>query len=551
MEIAVLSDIHGNYEALRSCVEYALERNIKTFVFLGDYVGELAKPQRVLQYLYELREKYQCQFIRGNKEQYFIDYESNGATGWEPNHSTTGFLYYAYENLTKRDLQFFQDMKTVDVLSFGGLEDVTICHGSPRKINENLYPGESNTFEVMEQSKTRLILYGHIHRQRKLTHKGISLLNPGAVGLSLEAAGKAQFMILHGKEGLWKEEFVSLHYDSEKEISLLFEEHLDQMAPYWCKLTVHALREGQSDASPANVLFRAMEICKERDGECIWPAIPEECWKAAYEEFFGKEELQSFDASRDVKKYAFPECLSKEMIYESFWMSMYRDKVRMSDGSLIEQYHRVHVPNDSVCVVVMNEEDEILLIRSKRYTTGRMEWEIPAGGINPGECQEEAAKRECLEETGCEIEKIKYLCSMNPCNGVTDVLIHYYMARVSTKKMKGASGSVMDADISCELCASGKTGCQETVAFDENEVLEKRFVSKKEVLKMIQNNSTRSEISAFAILYALQFGECCVVKCPMYIHEKMYIGHSFVPPSKILGNPPAVSINVSLSCKNK
>ncbi len=33
MDIAVLSDIHGNYVALRRCVDFALERNIKRPLF--------------------------------------------------------------------------------------------------------------------------------------------------------------------------------------------------------------------------------------------------------------------------------------------------------------------------------------------------------------------------------------------------------------------------------------------------------------------------------------------------------------------------------------
>lgn len=45
MSIAVLSDIHGNYIALKKCLEYALHKGVNTYVFLGDYVGELAYPE--------------------------------------------------------------------------------------------------------------------------------------------------------------------------------------------------------------------------------------------------------------------------------------------------------------------------------------------------------------------------------------------------------------------------------------------------------------------------------------------------------------------------
>ena len=48
MKIAVLSDIHGNFEALKACVSYALEKGVTTFWFLGDYLGEFAYPQRTI-----------------------------------------------------------------------------------------------------------------------------------------------------------------------------------------------------------------------------------------------------------------------------------------------------------------------------------------------------------------------------------------------------------------------------------------------------------------------------------------------------------------------
>lgn len=67
MDLAVLSDIHGNYIALEKCVEYALSRGVKTFAFLGDYVGELAYPEKTMKMIFEMAEKYNCYFIRGRE----------------------------------------------------------------------------------------------------------------------------------------------------------------------------------------------------------------------------------------------------------------------------------------------------------------------------------------------------------------------------------------------------------------------------------------------------------------------------------------------------
>ena len=48
MLIAILSDIHGNREALEACLAHASRRPIDRFVFLGDYVGYGADPGFVI-----------------------------------------------------------------------------------------------------------------------------------------------------------------------------------------------------------------------------------------------------------------------------------------------------------------------------------------------------------------------------------------------------------------------------------------------------------------------------------------------------------------------
>ena len=82
MDIAVLSDIHGNHEALKTCVTHALNKGIKTFIFLGDYTAELAYPEKTMKFIYNMHKKYECYFIRGNKEEYWLNYLADGETGW-------------------------------------------------------------------------------------------------------------------------------------------------------------------------------------------------------------------------------------------------------------------------------------------------------------------------------------------------------------------------------------------------------------------------------------------------------------------------------------
>lgn len=296
MEIAVIADIHGNYVALKECIALCQKRGIETFFFLGDYAGELAYPEKAMDILFGLKEKYHCYFVRGNKEDYWKDYRNGGEKGWKEYDSTTGSLYYTYYQLSKKSMDFYDTLPIQQKIKIGNFPEMTICHGSPYKTNEKLLPDKERTVEIMMQNDTSVILCGHTHIQGSIEHEKRYVLNAGALGVSLFAEGKAQFMILSDdidsedaslswncKEELGiKYAFVSLSYDVERVIHDLHEAGLDKYAPCWCKVTEYLLQKG--DVAHGFVLNRTMALCKEAEGECIWPHIPEKYWEQAVEE---------------------------------------------------------------------------------------------------------------------------------------------------------------------------------------------------------------------------------------------------------------------------
>lgn len=282
MDIAVLSDIHGNYVALERCLEYAFSRNINIFFLLGDYIGELAYPERTMQILYDLSNEYQCYFVKGNKEEYWLKYRAEGEKGWKDKNSTTGALLYAYNSLNNRDLEFFAQLQPVQEIVIDKMPSIIICHGSPYKVGEKLLPDDARTIDIMNSVNSSAILCGHTHIQRKIVHNEKCVLNPGAVGMPLFSEGKTQFLILHGNDGMWSEEFISLGYDVDRVINDMHEVKLDEHAPYWSLITEYILRKGH--VSHGKILSRAMELCKEETGDCVWPDIPEKCWEQAVDE---------------------------------------------------------------------------------------------------------------------------------------------------------------------------------------------------------------------------------------------------------------------------
>ncbi len=280
MEIAVFSDIHGNYVAFEQCVEYALARNIHTFIFLGDYLGEFSYPQKTMEMIYALKEKYTCFFIKGNKEDYWINRRNDIHCEWKDGNATVGAMQYCYANQTERDIDFFQSLSISREIKFENTSSILACHGSPNRNNEKMLPDNDKTNQMIDECSCNYILCGHTHLQGVIKRGSKVVLNPGAVGVSLHSGGKAQFMLLRQNIQEWTYEFISIDYDREKVVRELRESGLEEAAPYWTQITKHLILTGE--VSHGTVLARAMNLCAE--GTATWYNVPNQYWEQAIAE---------------------------------------------------------------------------------------------------------------------------------------------------------------------------------------------------------------------------------------------------------------------------
>lgn len=290
MKIAVFSDIHANYIAFQKCLNYALEQRIDTFIFLGDYLGEFAYPQRTMDLIYSLKEQYTCFFIKGNKEDYWINRKYDEGCVWKNGNHTVGALQYCYEHMAEQDISFFESMPICQEIRLEGAAPILACHGTPYKNNEKLLPANSDTKRIMEECEQKYILCGHSHKQGAMEHAGKRVLNPGSVGVPLDSGGRTEFMILHQNAGEWEYEFVCLDYDRERVIQELKESGLEDKAPYWCQVTKQVLRTGET--SHASVLGKAMKLCNEETGDSKWYDIPDKYWEQALMEMNMKSQYK-------------------------------------------------------------------------------------------------------------------------------------------------------------------------------------------------------------------------------------------------------------------
>lgn len=119
--------------------------------------------------------------------------------------------------------------------------------------------------------------------------------------------------------------------------------------------------------------------------------------------------------------------LSGETVFDGKIMHVRRDIVELSDGS--ESFREVVDHSGGVCVLALDDEMRVLMVRQFRYPFERVLREIPAGKLECGEDPDTAAERELREETGAVAGHIERLGEIYPTPAYCGEIIRMYLAR--------------------------------------------------------------------------------------------------------------------------
>lgn len=117
---------------------------------------------------------------------------------------------------------------------------------------------------------------------------------------------------------------------------------------------------------------------------------------------------------------------TSRVVYENPWIVVREDDVTRPDGA-DGIYGYVEVRHPSVVVISLSDEGEVVPIRTDRYTLGRTNLELPAGGTD-GEDVLVAAARELREETGYAARELTALALMSQLKGVARTAQHVVIA---------------------------------------------------------------------------------------------------------------------------
>ena len=162
---------------------------------------------------------------------------------------------------------------------------------------------------------------------------------------------------------------------------------------------------------------------------------------------------------------------SSKIVWSCPWYRVRQDQIVTPDGQP-GVYNVVEHPG-AVWIVPVTTAKELVLIYSYRYTVNDYCYEIPAGGVKPGQSLADAARAELLEEVGGTAETLSYVGEFYTMNGIGDEVAHIFLATGVTL---------------------GQTSHEPT------EIIEIRPTPIEEALRMAQANEISDGPSALALL---------------------------------------------------
>ena len=164
---------------------------------------------------------------------------------------------------------------------------------------------------------------------------------------------------------------------------------------------------------------------------------------------------------------------STRPVYENPWIKVREDEALLPDGRTTT--YGVVECAECIGVLPFVDRDTVLLVGQYRYVAQGFYWEMPTGGMHPGESPEEAAQRELAEEAGREAGSLVKICDFHTSKSILRETAHLFLAH--------------------DLRPGSRPP-------DPTEFIERREFPFAEVLRMVVSGEIKDGMTVIAVLHA-------------------------------------------------
>ena len=224
MKIAVISDIHGNMQALNAVIEDITEQECDSIFVLGDYAMAGPQPREAIQFFMDKLNNKKYNMIQGNTDLMLAKYSED--------------LYDRLQDAApimadamKYDAKELDNLEKAFLLTLPEKMEVTVdgvkfllVHGSPRRNNEDILPDVrlDKVEEMLTGVKADVILCGHTHIPCGFqTRTKKTVINAGSVGRPFTPEPKACYLTIVVENGKCEYEHHFIEYDKNAAYEIL------------------------------------------------------------------------------------------------------------------------------------------------------------------------------------------------------------------------------------------------------------------------------------------------------------------------------------------
>lgn len=219
MKIAVISDIHGNMEALEAVLADITKEGCEKIFALGDYAMAGPEPKKTVEWFMNNSNKLDITMIQGNTDNMIANYtEELYKLLLDKAPVMAQALKDDVKILSQEQKAFLNNLDEKKSIEIEGVR-VLLVHGSPRKNNEDILPDTlmEKLLEMLKNVEEDVILCGHTHIPCGIqTTNKKTIVNVGSVGRPFTTDPKSCYLKITVNSGKCIFEHKLVKYDNIK-----------------------------------------------------------------------------------------------------------------------------------------------------------------------------------------------------------------------------------------------------------------------------------------------------------------------------------------------
>lgn len=203
MKLFFISDVHCNYQALKSIINHAKLIKSDVIVCSGDISGYFLEINEVV----ELLRINNIITILGNHDAYLTSIKQINK-----NVSYYGAFLNTKNSIFNDSFNWLKDLKASDLLNFKKTK-IQLYHGGPNDLyNQYVFPDKIDCIKSF-LPQADVFVFGHSHLQFVVKMSGNYLINPGSVGLPRNGDFRAHGLSYDNDKDVWEEHRICYDLD--------------------------------------------------------------------------------------------------------------------------------------------------------------------------------------------------------------------------------------------------------------------------------------------------------------------------------------------------